>query len=185
MPDEVEFQTKPEIALAMIGQALKDGVPPGAVLADAADGSDTRVREALEELGLRYVVGVQGSTSLWRPGEAPLEAKPWSGRGRPTKLLRRSQDHRPLTARELVMELGEKQLKRVRWREGASKPLGSRFVAVRVRPVHRDYWRSKPHGELWLLAEWPRGAQEPAKFWLANLPEETPLEELVRLAKHR
>ena len=63
MPDEVEFQTKPEIALAMIGQALKDGVPPGAVLADAADGSDTRVREALEELGLRYVVGEIGRAS--------------------------------------------------------------------------------------------------------------------------
>lgn len=185
VPDEVEFQTKPELALSMIEQALEDGVTPGVVLADAASGSDTRFRESLDELALRYVVGIQGSTSLWRPGEAPLEAKPSSGRGRPPKLLRRTPSHRPVTARQLVVELGPKRRKRVVWREGTAKQLSSRFLAVRVRPAHRDYWRSEPHGELWLLAEWPRGAEEPTKFWLSNLPEETPLEELVRLAKHR
>ena len=35
------------------------------------------------------------------------------------------------------------------------------------------------------MAEWPRGSAEPTKYWLANLPAETTLEELVRLAKHR
>ncbi len=139
VPDEVEFQTKPEIALAMIEQALEDGVPPGAVLADAAYGSDTRFRESLEELGLRYVVGVQGSTSLWRPGEAPLEARPWSGRGRPPKLLRRTAHHRPVTARELVAELGEKRLKRVAWREGpaSGSPRGF-WRAASWRSRHRN-----------------------------------------------
>ncbi len=33
--------------------------------------------------------------------------------------------------------------------------------------------------------EWPRGAQEPTKYWLSNLPVETPLKKLVELAKHR
>jgi len=185
VPEEVGFQTKPEIAVGMIGKALEEGVPAGVVLADAAYGSDTRFRQALEELGLRYVVGVQGSVSLWRPGEAPLEPKPWSGRGRPTKLLRRTPQHKPLTAREYVTSLGEGVLKRVAWREGTARRLVSRFVAVRVRPAHRDYWRSEPHAELWLLAEWPRGAAEPTKYWLSNLPADTRLQELVRLAKHR
>ena len=35
------------------------------------------------------------------------------------------------------------------------------------------------------MAEWPRGAAEPAKYWLSNLPLETTLEELMRLARHR
>jgi hypothetical protein len=56
---------------------------------------------------------------------------------------------------------------------------------VWVRPAHRDYWRSEPHAEHWLLAEWPRGAEEPTKYWLSNLPAETPLKKLVELAKHR
>ena len=33
--------------------------------------------------------------------------------------------------------------------------------------------------------EWPKGAQEPAKYWLANLPAQSKLKELVRIAKHR
>jgi SRSO17 transposase len=59
------------------------------------------------------------------------------------------------------------------------------LVAVRVRPAHRDYGRAEPHPELWLLAEWPRSAAEPTKSWLSNLPPDTTLPELVRLAKHR
>jgi SRSO17 transposase len=105
--------------------------------------------------------------------------------GRPPKLLRRSKDHRPVSARELVIEMGQGALRRVAWREGSNRKLQSRFVAVRVRPAHRDYWRAEPHEELWLLAEWPRGSAEPTKYWLADLPAETTLEELVRLAKHR
>ncbi len=58
-----------------------------------------------------------------------------------------------MPARELVLELGRKRLKRIAWREGAAKQLSSRFLAVRVRPAHRDYWRSEPYPEPWLLAQ--------------------------------
>ena len=37
----------------------------------------------------------------------------------------------------------------------------------------------------WLLAEWPPGEPEPVKYWLAALPETTPLLQLVGLAKLR
>jgi hypothetical protein len=43
-------------------------------------------------------------------------------------------------------------------------------------------------GELpvrWLLVEWPAGKPTPVKYWLANLPEATPLVELVGLARLR
>ena len=35
----------------------------------------------------------------------------------------------------------------------------------------------------WLLAEWPTDKDEPVKYWLSNLPEDTPMVELVRLGK--
>jgi SRSO17 transposase len=152
VPEEIGFQTKPEIALSLIRRAVEAEVPVGVVLADAGYGSDTRFREGLAEPGLQYVVGVQSKVSLWRPGEEPLPPKPRVRTGRPPKLLRRSAGHKPVSARELVMELGEKALRAVSWREGAKKTLRSRFVAVRVRPAHRDYWRSEPHAEHWLLA---------------------------------
>ena len=37
----------------------------------------------------------------------------------------------------------------------------------------------------WLLTEWPASAAEPVKYWLSNLPETTPMVELVRLGKLR
>lgn len=89
VPDEIAFATKPQIALDQIGQAIEDGVPKGIVLADAGYGNDSGFRSGVTELGLTYVVGVQGSTTVWAPGTAPLPAKPWSGRGRRSKLLRR------------------------------------------------------------------------------------------------
>jgi SRSO17 transposase len=68
-PQEVEFQTKPEIALDQIRAAVEAQVPRGVVLADAAYGINTEFRDALSELGLPYVVGVQSSMTVWEPGK--------------------------------------------------------------------------------------------------------------------
>ena len=65
VPEEVEFQTKPEIALDQIRTAVKAQAPQGVVLADAAYGINTDFRDALTELGLQYVVGVQSSITVW------------------------------------------------------------------------------------------------------------------------
>ena len=59
VPAEIEFQTKPEIALEQIRQAVATEVDRGIVLADAAYGMNTEFREGLTELQLEYVVGVQ------------------------------------------------------------------------------------------------------------------------------
>jgi hypothetical protein len=36
-----------------------------------------------------------------------------------------------------------------------------------------------------LVIEWPAGETEPTKYWLSTLPADTPLTELVQMAKHR
>jgi SRSO17 transposase len=63
----------------------------------------------------------------------------------------------------------------------------SHFLAIRVRPANRDIPRAAD-GSLpacWLLAEWPPGSDEPTDYWLSTLPPDTPIAELVRLAKIR
>ena len=69
MPEEVEFQTKPEIALEQIRAATTAQVARGVVLADAAYGINTEFREGLTQLELQYVVGVQSSLTVWEPGQ--------------------------------------------------------------------------------------------------------------------
>ena len=76
VPEEVEFQTKPEIALDQIRAAVAAQVAGGVVLADAAYGINTEFREGLTQLKLQYVVGVQSSLTVWEPGKQPLPSKP-------------------------------------------------------------------------------------------------------------
>jgi SRSO17 transposase len=185
IPPEIRFQTKPEIALQQLRAAVDRELPYAPVLADAAYGNDTRFRDGITELGLLYAVGIQSSVSVWAPGQTPLPKRKWTGIGRPTKLLRRDSRHAPLSVRELAMSLPVSAWKIVGWREGTRKTLRSRFAALRIRPAHRDDWRSEPRAEEWLLIEWPSAETEPTKYWLATLPENTKLRDLVRLAKHR
>jgi SRSO17 transposase len=76
------------------------------------------------------------------------------------------------------------------WRRGSRGLQRGRFLGLRVRPAGVTPRRlaRQDGGELqvrWLLVEWPAGKPEPTKYWLANLPQATPLVELVGLARSR
>ena len=139
VPDEIRFQTKPKIALAQIRQAQEAGIAEGVVLADAAYGNDSGFRAGLEELGLEYAV--QGSTTVWRPGEEPAPAGPYRGVGRPRKRRAAACCARaPTRAQSLSRGL-------------ASPKQRSRFAALRVAAARRNLLRCRsvrmnPHHSL-------------------------------------
>jgi len=155
------------------------------VLMDAGYGSDTRLRTEIAALGLCYIAGIQPHATAWPPGVAPLPAKPWSGRGRPTSRIRRDREHQPVQAKALALGLPQEAWQTITWREGSTDWLTSRFARVRVRAAHRDDRLSEPRPEEWLLIEWPLGEKEPTKYWFANLPGDISFERLVDLAKLR
>lgn len=185
IPDEIIFQTKPQIAIDQIRAALAAQTPVGVVLADAGYGADGEFRRELSDLELVYSVGVQPTISVWRPGEGPLPPKTWTGKGRPPKLVQRSKDHKPLSAKAFAESLPDNAWKTVAWREGTNAELTSRFAAVRLRVASRDYNLTRPRAEEWLLVEWPEGDKEPLKYWLSTLPETMTLQELVTVTKMR
>jgi SRSO17 transposase len=185
VPTEVAFATKPAIALGQLRQALRDGVPLGIVLADAAYGVDTDFRAGVSDLALSYVLGVQSTTSVWQSGTGPLPPLPYSGRGRRPTRLRRDTEHKPVSVKELATGLPASAWRKVDWREGSNGELSSRFAAVRVRPAHHDQQRSEPWPEEWLLIEWPKSEAEPTRYWFSNLSPKTKLQKLVRTAKAR
>ena len=68
--------------------------------------------------------------------------------------------------------------------------MSSRFLALRVRPAniglrHKAHKAGEELALCWLICEWPSKESEPTKYWLSNLGVDTPLKELVRLAKLR
>jgi len=185
VPQEIGFQTKPDMALDQIRCLVNEDVPRGVVLADAAYGDSQGFRNGLEQLKLCYAVGIKSITTLWPPGTAPLPPLPKGKTGRTPLLLRRDEEHQPLAAKELALFLSASEWHRVSWREGTRGMMCSRFAALRIRVAHRDYWRKEPHPEQWLLIEWPPKEPEPTKYWLSNLPASIPLRKLVDIAKLR
>jgi hypothetical protein len=132
---------------------------------------------------------VQPNSSVWPDGEGTLPTKAWSGQGRPPTRLQRSDDHQPVSAKDLALSLPASA-----WQEATCRSIGragvkgdlvSRIAAKRIRPAHRDDEHDEPWPELWLLIEWPDDEAEPSKFWFANLPADTDLDNFVRLAKLR
>ena len=185
VPAAIRFRPHWQIALAPILALQAEGLPPAPVAAEAAYGDVTECRDRLTPASIPYVVGVKGETTVWRPGRAPWPPKPYGGRGRPPRGVRRTRSHRPVRLRQLAAELPAAAWRVVAWREGPRGTMRSRFARLRVRPAHRDDQRATPRPEEWLLIEWPQGNAEPTKYWLSTLPETIPVADLVRLAKLR
>lgn len=167
IPDDVGFQTKPELAVDMLRWAVEDGLPKGVVLADAAYGTSSRFRDDIRAMELDYAVGVNGPTTVWR-----LDA-----------LDRRLGD--PISLRDLGLALGRGAFRRVTWREGSKKALWSRFAVCRVVPVHDDGHDPAVREDVSLVIEWPEGEPAPTKFFFATLPRSTSRKQLVRIIKER
>jgi SRSO17 transposase len=170
VPDTLAFRPKWQIALEQITQLTREGVPAAPVVADAGYGVATAFREALAAQGIPYIVGTSAETTVWRPGHSPLPPRRYGGRGRPPTLVRRTRRHRPVSVQAVAHHLPAAAWRTVTWRQGTRGAMRSRFAAVRVRPAHRDDWRTTPRPEEWLLIEWPRTEAAPIKFWLSTLP---------------
>jgi SRSO17 transposase len=183
LPAEEQHRPKWQLALEMLDELRSWGLETPPIVADAGYGEITAFRTALEQRGLAYVVEVKAATSAYAP-EIVAEQPPWRGSGRrPARRYRAA----PASLRSLALATGGEAACEVTWREGSRGPMAARFLALRCRPANVGLRRA--HGaELplaWLLCEWPEGEAEPVKYWLANLPEETKLFELLRLAKLR
>ena len=190
IPDTVRHRTKWALALEMIDELASWGLRPPVVVADAGYGEITAFRLALTNRSIPYVLAVKSSTTAHLADRVP-EKLETTGRGHPSLARYRS---KPSSLRELAQVAGRRQLHQVTWRKGTktgpanrTAAMRSRFLALRVRPANRDIPLADD-GSLpaqWLLAQWPARAVEPTDYWISDLPADTPISTLVRLAKMR
>ena len=167
IPDEVEFKSKPELALDMLRRAVKADLPRGTVLADEGYGNSAEFREGCRKLGLNFAVAVRSVTKVW-----VVDAL---GRRRGDKV----------EARAVAGELAkEGSFRRYTWRDGTAAPLTARFAFLRVVPVADDGHEPRRRERVWLVCEWRDDDDHPAHFHLATY-RRMPFVDLVRLLKER
>ena len=161
VPDDVTFQTKPQIALELLDQARAWGVPHCGVTADADYGDNPNFMAGLEARHERYVVAVRSDFQV----RVKARGAPPCSR-----------------ADQALAAVPQRQWRTIRWRHGTKGWLRKKFVALRA-------WRLTTEGEAhigWLLGERAaRGQAEEHKFYWSNLPASATLEELVDYAHRR
>jgi SRSO17 transposase len=190
LPDSVHHRPKWQLVLDMLDELDQWGLRPPILVADAGYGEVGEFRQGLDDREIGYVVQVKADTSAY-PEQARPTVAPYTGRGRRP---RPRYCDKPPSLKQLALQAGPQAGIELIWRRGSKGLQRSRFQALRVRPAgvtprRRAAARADDAGwELptrWLLVEWPANKTEPVKYWLSNLPEPTPLVELVRLGKLR
>ena len=184
IPATEGHRPKWELALEMIDELLGWGHTPPAVVGDAGYGQ-AEFRTALSERDLTYMLATTPAATAYRADTALV---PGTGRRKP------HYEGKASTLKDLALHAGRNRLRHITWRQGTKRTptnpdadMSGHFTALRVRPaataIPRDENGVLP--EVWLMIEWPPDKDEPTDYWLSNLPADTPLKTLVRLAKIR
>ncbi|MGZ6622310.1 MAG: IS701 family transposase [Solirubrobacteraceae bacterium] len=184
IPEQIEFRTKPELAVELVERAAGWRIDKAPILGDCAYGKDTALRERLDDAGREYVLSVSEAVSVFAP-ETIFEVLAPRQAGSGWQKTRPRPDCEPERIGDLISRLGP-EFKTVTFRDGPNgKRMRSRFCFLRVRAAHEWEKRSTPPREEWLIVEWPRGKDQPTDYWLSNLPVDTKPERLARLARLR
>ena len=177
------FGTKPEIALAEIDRVRAAGVRFGCVLADAGYGLSAPFRQALTERGLTWAVGIPFTQKVYPADVAMIF--PVAGRGRPRQ--RHIPNVKSVAAQAMLQTA---RWRTISWRRGTKGQLSARFAAMRVRVADGPTQRIRDMGaqhlpgeKLWVIGE-HRSTGE-CKYYLSNLPADTPLKQLAAAIKAR
>lgn len=166
IPAHVVFQTKIQLAIGMLRRAVTDGIPRGVLLADAWYGDEPAFRQAADDLGLDYAVGINSDNRVWLV----------DSRGR--------RNGTPVTVAQLAERFGPKAFRRFTWREGTKKKMSARFAFATVVPAYRpdDDLAIRPHVRL--VIEQPDG-EDKLKFAFVKLSGKPSKKRIIRVLKDR
>jgi len=156
VPEEVQFQTKPEIALALLDHAKELGLRHACVTADGDYGDNPNFLAGIELRNERYINAVRCDFSVAVSRFAPTQR-----------------------ADVLVAAQGKRQWRTVRWREGSNGWLRAQAVALRC-------WRVLSDGRRrigWLIGE--DGSDGKRRYCWSNFGPHTSLERMVEYAHRR
>jgi SRSO17 transposase len=177
VPSELQFQTKPEIALDLIKQALADGVSPAPILGDEVYGNVSEFRRQLRQLGLEYFLNVRGDLLAWtKPVKTAQARKNWGvSEGQAAGI----------SLRDLSRAITRKHWYHAAWHAADGT---KRHTRIAWLPVHVLTDLNRDTGDwpqTWLVVDWPEGDAEPYHLYLAWFKTEPNAKRSLRLSRGR
>jgi SRSO17 transposase len=167
IPDEIQFATKPELALGQVDEAARWGVPFHTVVVDAGYGDNPNFLDGLEARDKRYVVNVACDFGVRLPHEIVEAGEGMAPLGR---------------AEAVISAVPDSAWKAITWRMGSRGPMTKQFAALRVYRATAEVTGC----EGWLMGERPLpGHSGPRKWYFSDYPAHTPLARLAELAHRR
>lgn len=178
VPQAVRFQTKTQLALALVERTLAAGhVRLDWLVADAFYGHDGKFLTALDKLGQRYVMPVEARTRVW-PAAYTSELPRWCWEPRPR---RRETNAAAKTVAQVVDALPATAWRTVTVRDGSKGPLALQFARWRCWAIREG----RPGPPVWVMARRSLGKDPDLKYFLSNADEQTPLETLALASSTR
>jgi SRSO17 transposase len=161
VPPEITFQTKPQIAAALVTRST---VRFDWVTADEEFGRDGGFLDALESCHQRYLVEVPVDTTVW-----------------PDKPLRHTPDVFVWQVSMLAQTIPTKAWRVIQLREGAKGPLAFEFTRLRVWSVRHRH--AGP--QVWLLIRRSLEPMPEVKYYISNAEPDVPLETMALVTGSR
>ncbi|HID05721.1 MAG TPA: IS701 family transposase [Armatimonadetes bacterium] len=167
VPDEVKFQTKPELAAAMLAHAWEQGVPMRWVTGDEVYGDSKALRETITAHEKLYVLAVSCHTLVWHSRWLAEEQ-------RKTRVL--------VTVADVAMNLAAQQWQRFAVAEGEKGPRLYDWAALRVWENDKGH---HPGSETWLLCRRSISDASELAYYFSNASADTTVQTLAAVAGQR
>ena len=179
VPPALQFQTEPQLALAMLcGLVERAAVPFRWVVADEHYGMVPTFLDGVAATGKWYFAEVPASTKVWA-GELRVEPAGRGPLGRPRKYARvAAGEPKAQEVRQIAARLPARVWRRATIKEGSKGPIEADFACVQVTRARRG----RPGLASWLILRRSLDGAKEVKYFLSNAPASCPPAALVRVS---
>jgi SRSO17 transposase len=178
VPRDISFATKPQIAVALLEEALADGVAPAPVLADSAYGDSSEFRAELRRLQLEFFVQVTGSSHKGWTEAVPTERK---------FKRRYVQASAPAsrTLEQIVADWPKQMWKPCSWKTAEGKTRHTRMAWAEIYLAHGLRETGGELERVWLVVDWPSGDEKAYHYYMAHFQRPPNKARCLKLSRSR
>jgi SRSO17 transposase len=180
VPDTLQFQSKPQLAAAMLQALVQDGLLPFKyVVADCLYGNSPDFLAAVDAcVGVTTLVAIPSETRCWRQ-RPQTEDKIYTYKGAVrAKRVVGASTPAPSSVAALAARLPASSWYQRTVSEGTKGPIAYAFARQRVTLCKEDL----PDRTVWLVIKRSLGAEPTDVYYISNAPVSTPLRTFVWLS---